>query len=139
MAWMMMQMAPSIVRIAIVNRPNGECVPAPVLDRTLATSVAESAAYLYAGSNALQKSADPKAFDPRRMALIHGRTLDVQGKPLAGIKISIKGHPEYGYTYTRGDGVFDLAVNGGARLRLRYERDGYLPIERAAYPGGNVT
>ncbi|HEY5956644.1 MAG TPA: hypothetical protein VIV60_08830, partial [Polyangiaceae bacterium] len=115
--------------------PGGECVPAPPLDRTVATTVAESAAHLYQGANPLQKHVVEGALDRQRIALLRGRSIDVIGAPLPAVKISVKGHPEYGYSYSRGDGMFDLAVQGGARLVLQYELDGYLPVQRAVQPG----
>src|SRR5690606_24322144 len=39
-------------------------------------------------------------------------------------------HSELGYTFTRDDGWFDLAVNGGGSARLRYRRPGALPAQR---------
>ena len=39
-------------------------------------------------------------------------------------------HPEYGSTASRADGAFDLAVNGGGRLTVDYQKDGYLPAQR---------
>jgi hypothetical protein len=115
--------------------PGGECVPAPPLDRTVATTVFEAAAYLYSGENPLQKGADASAFDRRRIAMLRGRVIDRDGAPLSVAKISVKGHPEFGYTFSRGDGLFDMAVNGGARLVLDYELSGHLPVQRSVQPG----
>ena len=39
-------------------------------------------------------------------------------------------HGEYGRTYSREDGVFDLAVNGGGYLTVKYEKEGYLSAQR---------
>ena len=49
---------------------------------------------------------------------------------MAGVKVYVKGHAEYGHTLTREDGMFDLAVNGGKRLTLEYEKAGLLPVQR---------
>jgi sugar lactone lactonase YvrE len=43
----------------------------------------------------------------------------------------VLGHPEFGQTLTRADGMFDLAVNGGGQLTVRYEAEGFLPAQRA--------
>jgi RHS repeat-associated protein len=112
----------------------GSCELAPKLDRTVATTVAEAAEFLYSGKDPLQKEADPKAFVAHRVAIVRGRVVDVDGEPLAGVRVEIVGHNEYGYTLTRPDGVFDMAVNGGARLIARYALDGYLPAERVTQP-----
>lgn len=115
--------------------PGGDCVAAPALDRTVATTVGESAAFLYSGENPLQKDADPKAFDPNRVAMLKGRVIDASGEPLSGAKVSIVGHKEYGYTLSRSDGAYDLVVNGGSRMLLSFELDGHLSAQRAATPG----
>jgi len=39
-------------------------------------------------------------------------------------------HPEFGMTATRADGMFDMAVNGGGWLTVKYELDGYIPVQR---------
>ena len=113
----------------------GACTLAPRLDRTVATTVAEAARFLYTGKDPIQKGAQPEAFQAKRVAIVRGRVVGVSGEPLSGVRVEIVGHDEYGYTLTRDDGVFDLAVNGGARLVARYTLDGYLTAERVAQPG----
>jgi RHS repeat-associated protein len=115
--------------------PGGDCNAAPALDRTVVTTVDEAAAFLYTGTNPLQKDADAKAFDVKRVAMLNGTVVDEAGKPLAGVRVSVQGHKEYGYTLTRSDGLYDLAVNGGSRLLLNFTFDGYLPAQRAVQPG----
>ncbi|HMA91672.1 MAG TPA: hypothetical protein VKP30_03255, partial [Polyangiaceae bacterium] len=115
--------------------PGGDCTPAPPLDRTVASTLAETAAFLYMGDNPLQRDADPKSFEPRRVAMLHGRVMDAAGTPLAGVRVSARDHREYGYTFTRADGAYDLAVNGGSRLLLDFGREGYLPAQRVTQPG----
>jgi RHS repeat-associated protein len=115
--------------------PGGQCKAAPDLDRTVATTLAESSAYLYQGDNPLQKDVDEKQLDSKRLAMLRGRAIGADGAPLAGVKITVKDHTEYGYTYSRGDGNFEMAVNGGARLVVNYELDGYLTVQRAVQPG----
>jgi RHS repeat-associated protein len=58
--------------------------------------------------------------------------LDNQGHPLPGATISVLNHPEFGQTLSRADGVFDLVVNGGGLLTVRYTRDGSIPAQRQA-------
>src|SRR5207253_7025528 len=50
--------------------------------------------------------------------------------PLAGATISILSHPEFGQTFSRADGLFDLAVNGGGLLTVSYEKTGFCPVHR---------
>jgi hypothetical protein len=49
----------------------------------------------------LQKDADTNAFDRRRVAMLRGRAIDADGAPQAAVKVSVKGHPGYGYTWCR--------------------------------------
>ncbi|MGQ9779050.1 MAG: NHL domain-containing protein [Bacillota bacterium] len=103
---------------------------APPLDRTGFTDMASSTSFLYSGDDPIQKGVLPGTIEPKRAAVIRGRVLTAEGSPLPGATISVLGHPEYGYTISRQDGYFDLAVNGGGPLVLKYERPGYLPAQR---------
>ncbi|MCW5890928.1 MAG: hypothetical protein KIT14_10280 [bacterium] len=82
-------------------------------------------------TSGIQIGADPTAFDARRTALVRGRVLDASGAPLAAVTISVLDHPELGHTLTRDDGRFDLAVNGGGSLVLRYEKADRIPAQRS--------
>jgi RHS repeat-associated protein len=113
----------------------GSCEFAPALDRTIATTLTEAASFLYTGPDPVQKGVDTDKLDSRRIAMVNGRVVDDAGEPLAGVRVSVSERSEYGYTLTRSDGVFNLAVNGGARLVLKYELDGYVPAERISQPG----
>lgn len=116
-------------------RAAGEvCALVPPVDRTVATTVGESAQFLYLGVDPIQKEADPAAFDARRVAIVRGKVVDAGGAALAGVRIRVKGHDEYGYTETRPDGLFDMAVNGGDRLVFEYARDGFVSAERVMHP-----
>ena len=64
------------------------------------------------------------------VAVLRGRALDRDGNPLKQVKVTIAGHPEYGSTLSRADGMFDLAVNGGGLLTVTYAKTGYLPAQR---------
>lgn len=115
--------------------PGGDCVKAPALDRTVASTLSETAAILYTGRNPLQKGADAKAFDAKRIAMLKGLVVDEAGKPMPGARVSVQGHDEYGYTFSRKDGTFDIAVNGGSKLLLNFTKDGRLDAQRAVTPG----
>jgi len=72
----------------------------------------------------------PETIEPWRVAVLRGRVSTPDGAALPGVTITIVGHPEYGQTRTRSDAMFDLAVNGGGPLTVRYETTDYLPAER---------
>lgn len=111
-----------------------EVVPSP---ETVATELgageppfADSVAFLWEEDPAVQRGVDPTIFEDYRLAVLRGRVLDVAEQPLEGVRITIHGRPEFGYTYTRVDGAFDIAVNGGEALNVGYSKAGSLPVQR---------
>ena len=111
--------------------PGGSCgLNAPPVDRTVATNFAAGTAFLYSGSNPIQTGVLPGAIDPLRAAVVRGLVSERSGTPLPGATISVHGHPEFGHTVTRADGMFDLAVNGGGLLTIEYAMPGRLPAQR---------
>jgi RHS repeat-associated protein len=103
---------------------------APPLDPTVATDMAAATEFLYTGSNPIQTGVAPGTIEARRVAVLRGKVMTRDGEPLAGVAITVLNHSEYGRTFTRHDGMFDLAVNGGGLITLNYDKDGYLPIQR---------
>ncbi len=101
------------------------------------TSFIEAVDFLWDGESPTQRGLDPAVFGERRIAVVRGRVWDRMGEPVAGVKITVQGRPEYGYTFTRADGGFDFAVNGtggGGLLILSYEHPDYLPLHRQIQP-----
>ena len=103
---------------------------APPLDPTVATTLFTATEFLYTGPSRIQQGVVPGTIEARRAAVIRGRVQTRGGAPLSGVTVTIKDHTELGYTLSRTDGAFDLAVNGGGILTVRYEREGYLPVQR---------
>lgn len=103
---------------------------APELNPTESTRFDEATSFLYTGNNPIQKGVNPAVLEPTRVAVIRGRVLNRQNDPLPGVKITVKNHPEYGWTLSRADGHFDLVVNGGGTLTLDYAAAGSLPAQR---------
>jgi len=110
--------------------PPSPDVVAPKLDRTVATTIAKSTEFLYAGSNPVQTGVAPGTIAARRAAVIRGRVLDRDNNPLPGVVVTVQGHQEFGQTISRADGQYDLAVNGGGALALNYKKANYLPGQR---------
>jgi len=113
--------------------PCPNSLPAPPLDRTVATQMLELGSFLYSGTAPVQTGVIAGTIDPRRAAILRGRVKGILGQPLEGVTIIVRDHPEYGATLTRADGRFDLAVNGGGVLAVRYGKTGYLPLQRTEY------
>jgi RHS repeat-associated protein len=108
---------------------------APPLDPSVASDLATASLFLYSGANPIQTGVAAGAIDPLRVAVLRGAVVDRDGQPVPGATISVLHGSDYGQTLSRADGQFDLAVNGGGRLTVRYEKSGYLPAQREVEPG----
>ena len=105
---------------------------APPLDSTVATTMYTSTEFLYKGNKPIQYDVEDSVIKPERISVIKGKVLDNSNNPLSGVLITILDHPEYGYTFSRLDGKYDMAVNGGGYLNINYNKNGYLPVQRQA-------
>jgi hypothetical protein len=109
---------------------------APAPSTTVATSVAGSAGFLYKGADPIQKDVAAGTIEPKRIAVLRGRVLKPGAAasdppvPMSGARVTILDHPELGYTATRADGGYDLAVNGGEELVLHVEQAGFTSVQR---------
>ena len=102
------------------------------IDPTIPTDVQQSTAFLYQGPNASQIGVASGTIVRNRAAVLRGKVLDTSGQGIMGASILVVGRPEYGVTVTGADGMFNMAVNGGEQLRLEYQAQGFLPIQRTA-------
>ncbi len=100
------------------------------IDPHTSTSYLDSTRFLYTGPNPIQQGVTAGAIEERVVAVIRGTVLTKDRLPLSGVKVTVSGHPEYGHTKTRIDGMFDLAANGGNELTVQYEKEGYLSVDR---------
>ena len=101
----------------------------PSLNQMATAPVSLSTAFLYTGPNAVQTGVASGAIDAVRAGVIRGRVLDRNGAPLSGVAVRVAGHPDYGQTQTRANGLFDMAGNGGDVV-VRFEKTGFLPVQR---------
>jgi RHS repeat-associated protein len=109
--------------------PDPSTVATPI-DRTVATDIAAATAFLYSGRNPIQQGVQAGAVDPFIVAVLRGSVHDRSGQPVAGVSVTVLGHPELGNTLTRVDGVFDMAVNGGGLVTVQFDKSGYLTAQR---------
>ncbi len=109
--------------------PNPEDV-APSIDPTVSTTLGAATQFLYTGPNPIQTGVAPGTIIPVRAAVLRGRVVTRGGAALPKVKITILNHPEFGQTFSRADGWFDLAVNGGGWLAVNYEKLGFIPVHR---------
>ncbi|HEV8635606.1 MAG TPA: PKD domain-containing protein [Chloroflexota bacterium] len=119
--------------VTITVNPAGPPDPAtvaPPVDQSVFTTLQGATEFLYVGANPIQTGVAPGTIEARRVAVLRGKVMDGTGAPLAGVRVTILDHPEFGQTLTRADGMFDLAVNGGGLLTVNYEKAGLLPAQR---------
>ncbi|MFU8805065.1 MAG: hypothetical protein ACNA8W_14725, partial [Bradymonadaceae bacterium] len=103
---------------------------APGLDLTGTTDFDESIDFLFKGDSPVQFDVDEEALDRARLGVVRGRVLDTDGEPLSAVRVYISGRPELGHSYSRSDGMFDMAVNAGGQVNVTYKRHGYAPVQR---------
>jgi RHS repeat-associated protein len=96
----------------------------------VATRLGRATEFLYSAANPIQTGVPAGIIDPEHAAVLRGRVITRDGAPLSGVNITIVNHSEFGATVSRADGAFDMAVNGGGPLLVRYEKSGFLPSQR---------
>src|SRR5437899_2749930 len=95
---------------ALAKRPRKRTLHPPALDPTAPTDFAAAFSFLYSAPNPLQPGVTSGAIVSRHLAIVKGRIIDTSGTPLQKVHVMALHHPEYGETWTRKDGQFDLAV-----------------------------
>ena len=118
------------VMVADSGLPPDPSAVAPRLDPGGANSFFASTGFLYSGPSPIQTGVARGTIDLKRVSVLRGKIADSSGAPLTGVTVTIVGHPEFGQTLSRVDGMFDMAANGGGRLTLRYVKTGFLPAQR---------
>lgn len=103
---------------------------APPIDDTEPDDIFEDTDFIYDSTDPIQIDIDPEIIEPTRVAVLRGRVFDRSDGPLPGVEITILNHSEFGRTFSREDGWFDMAVNGGGLLTVSYSKEGYLPVHR---------
>ncbi|MEI2762440.1 hypothetical protein [Methanothrix soehngenii] len=91
-------------------------------------------AFLYSGPDPVQRGVAPGTIQTARSSLVRGSVQQRGGRPLAGVRVAIKDHPEYGFTYSRADGRYDLVVNA-AEFTVDFQLAGFCPAHRPVRAG----
>lgn len=104
---------------------------APPVDASRINDSFDRNSFLFQGSDPIQRDVEPWAVKPERISLLQGRVLDRDGNPISGVRIAVHDHSELGYTLTRPDGRWNLAVNGGGRVTVEFARMGYISVQRS--------
>lgn len=115
------------------NEPAAEesTVTRPELPATETTAFINQVNFLYTGSDPLQTDMLENVVQPNLAAVLHGYVKSRDFGVLPNVIVRILGHSEYGQTVTREDGRFDLVVNGGSSLVVRFSKDGFLESQRS--------
>ncbi len=113
--------------------PDPATVATP-LDPRGTTSFFDAVAFLTTGADPVQRGVAVGALKPLNVSALRGRVVDRAGAPIPGVQVDVLGHAELGTTLTRADGVFDLLVNGGGPVMLRFVKGGLLPAQRQVVP-----
>ena len=90
--------------------------------------------FLYTGQYPTQTGVSAGTIEKARAGAVYGYVKDLQGQPISGVKVTILGHTEFGQTLSRQDGRFDMAVNTGQPLTIRYKKAGYPMVQRTINP-----
>ncbi len=112
---------------AAMSDPVALAPPLSTIDRT---DLLTATAFLYSGPGAIQSGVPAQTIAAERVAVLRGQLLQRDGLALPGVRITVKGHPEFGETRSRSDGLFDLVVNGGSVLTINFSKPGFLPVQR---------
>lgn len=129
-----------IMRIVFRGDPNESAAGSPTpstLSATGFTPFVDAVKFLYTGGGAVQTGVSGGAIDSLRAAVVRGTVLSRDYGPLRNVIVRVLGHPEYGQTLTRQDGKFDMVVNGGGELTLRFSKADYLEAQRQIEPSIN--
>jgi len=121
------------VTAATIGLPPDPVTVAPPNNPTVATNLRTSTEFLYTGANPIQTGMGPAVIALQRAAVVRGKVMTRDGAPLSGVQMTVIGHAEFGQTLSRADGVFDMAVNGGTFLSVRYDKPGFLSAQRQVY------
>ncbi len=110
---------------------------APALPSGVFTAFLNRYDFMFDDTNPIQFDDTPNAVEPYRAAMVRGRVLDTQGNPLNNVRVSAHFQSAVGWTLTRNDGRYDLLVNGGGTVVVRYERSTHLVADRNLKLGWN--
>src|ERR1051326_925865 len=103
-------------QLTVSDLPPDPSTVATPIDGTVVSSISDTVQFLYSGPNPIQRDVAPGALDRTRIAVMRGQVFATDGTPLAGVRVSLLNRPQFGYTLTRPDGMYDFVINGGGQL-----------------------
>src|SRR3954469_14151223 len=96
---------PDVCKMPAALPPDPAAMAGPT-DPTGPTNLADAVAFLYMAHPPVQPGVAAGAIDRLRASVLRGAVEDRSGAALAGVPVSVLGHPELGATLSRGDGRF---------------------------------
>ena len=114
-----------------VTTPPDPASVAPALAPNVFNRFGPSTAFLYTGPNPIQIGVAPGTIQAVQAAVLRGTVRGRDNSPLPGVRVALLNHPEFGYTFTRTNGGFDLAVNA-SQYTVDFNAIGYLEVQRQA-------
>src|ERR1051326_6890880 len=117
-------------QLTVSDLPPDPSTVATPIDGTVVSSISDTVQFLYSGPNPIQRDVAPGALDRTRIAVMRGQVFATDGTPLAGVRVSLLNRPQFGYTLTRPDGMYDFVINGGGPVVVQYQKSGYIASHR---------
>ncbi|XP_070561911.1 teneurin-3-like [Ptychodera flava] len=90
----------------------------------------DQVAFLFLDSG-IQQDAEVDFLREDLVSVLRGSVTSRDSSPLQGVTISVHGFPQYGYTMTRQDGGYEIAVNGGGVLTINFNRKNFIGAQRS--------
>jgi RHS repeat-associated protein len=113
--------------LTIPPDPSTVALPIPPVPQQ---SMVSRHGFLMEGANPIQRGVTAVP-SHQRSSLLSLRTVDSAGAPVAGVRVAVKGLPEWGYTVSRADGRADMLIEGGTDVTVVLSGSGVLPMERS--------
>jgi len=111
--------------------PPDPAAVAPAPDLSVPMDFKRGFRFLIEGDNPVQTGVQPGALNDALIAVVRGRVLDRSGAPVGGLTVKVKERPDWGRTFTRPDGRFELLVNAEVDLTLDVHGGGFMPVQRS--------
>lgn len=70
---------------------------------------------------------------PRLVSVVRGRVLTPAGEGLRGVRVSPHPFTGAGFTLTRADGWFDILLNGGGAITLKFGKSPFVYQSKSVF------
>jgi RHS repeat-associated protein len=98
------------------------------------TQFYDAYSFIFSGNSPVQFGLTEKSISKSGISVIWGRLRRANHQPIAGVRIEVQNHPEFGYTLSGNCGEYYLAVEGPGEYVLKYQGDNLLKSFRNVSP-----